>query len=653
MIRSILIANRGEIAVRIIRTCRTLGIRTVAVYSDADRSALHTQQADVAVFIGDSAPASSYLNISAIIAAAQKTNCDAIHPGYGFLAENADFAQAVIDAGILFIGPTPDAIRAMGDKRQAKNLLQDIPFVPGYYGDDQTDEQMITQAERIGYPIMIKATAGGGGKGMRLVHDAARLPDELTAARREAQQAFGDNSIMLERALIEPRHIEVQILGDTSGNIIAIGERECSIQRRHQKIIEETPSPALTADRRTAICETAVAVGQQIGYVNAGTVEFLLDNQGDFYFMEMNTRLQVEHPVTEAVYGVDLVALQIAIAEGATLADLLPDTPLSPNGHAVEVRVYAEDPASGFLPATGTVALWAEPTNGARVDAGLRTGDAITPHYDPMIAKMISHAATRSQAIRQLDAALYQTKLFGVKNNIAYLRRVLTHPDHIAGNISTHFVDQHDALRTVNEPVSTTALIAVATQLQPAVSHWRNNPNRPITHQFEANDTLYTVSLMTTNGQITSAAVTGADATETLSVSILEQTEHTVHLEINGLYQTVTLLEHAGRWWVHVDGVTVALRWCDPLPVPDNAASSGGSLRAPMPGQVIQVLVDVGQTVAEGDALVVMEAMKMEHRITAPYAGTITAIYYTIGDTVQADETLLSLAPLTLDEQSG
>ncbi|RMG85477.1 MAG: ATP-grasp domain-containing protein, partial [Chloroflexi bacterium] len=443
MISKILIVNRGEIACRIIRTCRAMGIATVAVFSDADAEALHTQLADEAIHIGEAPASASYLNVERLLEVAKTTGVDAIHPGYGFLAENASFAQAVIDAGFIWIGPKPETIAAMGDKRQAKLLLEDVvPVVPGYSGEDQSDDTLIQAADTIGYPIMVKAAAGGGGKGMRQVNAKEALPEALAAARREAKNAFGDDTLILEHVVENPRHIEVQIVGDTQGRVIALGERECSIQRRHQKIIEETPSTALNDAMRTEMLAAAVRIGKKLGYIGAGTIEFLVGDGDKFYFMEMNTRLQVEHPVTEMVYGVDLVRWQILIAEGYSIDSISPTPPL-PHGHAIEARIYAEEPENGFLPSTGNVLHWHLPAgdNTVRIDSGVQAGDIISTHYDPMIAKVIAYSPfSREEAIRKLANTLRQVQLFGLQHNIDFLQRVLLHPKHLAGDISTRFL---------------------------------------------------------------------------------------------------------------------------------------------------------------------------------------------------------------------
>jgi acetyl/propionyl-CoA carboxylase alpha subunit len=646
MIRKVLIANRGEIACRIIRTCQAMGLATVAVYSDADKHSLAVEMADEAVHIGGSAPNESYINASAVLEAAQRTGANAIHPGFGFLAENAPFAYQVAAAGLIFIGPNPSAIEAMGDKRIAKLMLDGVPMIDGYMGDAQDNETLIAEAERIGYPLMVKASAGGGGKGMRLVSAPADLPDALDSARREAQKAFGNPALLIERAILNPRHIEVQIFGDQHGNVVAIGERECSVQRRHQKIVEETPSTALTPELRARMCETAVTIGKKIGYSNAGTVEFLLDSDGNYYFMEMNTRLQVEHPVTEMVYGVDLVRWQIEVARNRTLDELLSETPLEPRGHAIEVRVYAEDPANDFLPVIGKIAYYEAPPY-VRTDAGIRTGDEVTPFYDPMLAKVIAHAPTRFEAIRQLDYALSRTKLLGIKNNIGYLRRVLTNAEHLAGLLSTRFVEEHANLLPDPTGVPSVALIAVSVARQNDDAHemgyWRNLPARPICETFALGD----------NDRVDvflRPMRTGYDVTlngQPYAVEVAQRDGANLTLVINGHRQSVTVASNDGvTWWAHTLQGTFSMVWVSPLPAPQaQDGGAGGSLRAPMTGKVVSVAVEAGQAVEKGALLLIMEAMKMEHRIEAPQNGIVNAVFYKAGDSVQADEVLVDFAP--------
>jgi acetyl-CoA carboxylase biotin carboxylase subunit len=660
MIRKLLIANRGEIACRIIRTCREIGIATVAVYSDADVRALHVELADEAVHIGAAPANESYLSIQKIIAAAQRTDADAIHPGYGFLAENAAFARAVLDAGLIFVGPPADVIEQLGSKIEAKRIAQSVgvPVVPGYDGDDQSDERMLAEATPIGYPIMVKASAGGGGKGMREVAAADDLLAALAAARREAKAAFGDDTLLLEKRIINPRHVEIQIFGDRHGNVIALGERECSIQRRHQKIIEESPSPALDDDLRQRMCAAAVAIGRAVNYVNAGTVEFILDADRQFYFLEVNTRLQVEHPVTEMVRGIDLVKLQIEVAEGASLAEI----PSHPQGHAIEVRVYAEDVSNGFLPSTGRLLSWnwslARSTphksrfwsrNDVIVDSGVRSQDEIISYYDPMIAKVIAFGETRVEAIRQMDYALLRTRLLGVKNNIAFLRRILRHEAFVAGDTDTGFLDRYPAL-LAEAPVPNVGWMAAALaktmddMSDAPAANFRNNAYRPIRHTFALDDVRQTVE-MTAREPADARLYTVQMGDVSHSIEVIAYEDSALTLVLDGHQQSITVVQGEDNlWWVGTATGTYAVCWIDPLPVGAGATAGEGSLRAPMPGNLIAVHVTVGQVVAVGDVLVVMEAMKMEHRIKAPHAGIVTAVHYAAGQFAQFGAVLLEIS---------
>lgn len=464
MLRKCLIANRGEIAVRVIRACRELGISSAAVYSEADALAQHVRMADEAVLIGGAAPAESYLNIPRLLEAARQSGCDCVHPGYGFLSESEGFAEAVIEAGLRWIGPGPEAIRLMGVKTEARALMEraGVPVVPGFQSDTASDAEFRAAAIEVGFPVMVKAAGGGGGKGIRVVYDAAALPDALAGARREAQNAFGDPRVFLEKYIETARHVEIQVLADEHGHTVHLFERECSAQRRHQKIVEESPSPLLDDALRARMGAAAVEAARAVGYVNAGTVEFIVTPEGDFYFLEMNTRLQVEHPVTEAVTGLDLVKLQFTVAAGEALPFEQAD--LRQRGHAIECRLYAEDPANNFLPAVGTLLRFIPPEGpGIRVDSGVQSGDSITIHYDPMIAKIIAADATRAGAIRRMQAALAQTVILGTTTNLAFLQKLLSHPAFLAGTVDTRFVDAHlSTLLPEPEPLPDTALIAAA-----------------------------------------------------------------------------------------------------------------------------------------------------------------------------------------------
>lgn len=627
-----------------------MGIRAVAVYSDADAGSLHVEVADAAMRIGPAAAAESYLNVPAILDAARRAGVGAIHPGYGFLAENAAFAAACGEVGFIFIGPPPEAIAEMGDKRAARKLAQrlGVAVIPGYDGGYQSDDAFTHAAERIGYPVMIKAAAGGGGKGMRLVRDPAELPAALAGARREAAAAFGSDALLLERALDRPRHVEIQVLADNHGRVIHLGERECSIQRRHQKVIEESPSPSVTPELRERMGAAAVALAGAIGYTGAGTVEFLLDGD-DFYFLEMNTRLQVEHPVTELVTGIDLVEWQIRVAGGEALPWRQDE--IRPQGHAIEARVYAEDPANGFLPTTGPVLLWRPPAGeGIRVDSGIRSGDEVAVHYDPLLAKIIAHGATRAESAARLWRALEQTVLLGLTTNRRWLAGVLRHPAFEDGATDTRFLEEHtiDDQPLTGEAIL--ALIAATCARWRADSaggpgYWRNNPGRPAPYRFGIDGRDVDVHL-TPQPRVTdrwTARVSLDDATHDVILNELGGPDMTI--TVDGLRQRVALALHEDAWWVQADGGAIRLEARPLLPEPQTAAGAGGSLRAPMPGTVLAVLVEVGQAIDAGQPLMLLEAMKMEHTIRAAGGGVVDVVYFAAGDRVGADELLLKIGP--------
>ena len=666
MIRKVLVANRGEIACRIMRTCAAMGIATVGVFSDVDAGALHVRAAGEAVRLPGAAAA--YLDIGALLEAARRTGADAVHPGYGFLAENAAFAAACRDASVTFIGPSPEVIRDMGSKRQAKEIMAKagIPVVPGYQGEDQSDRRFRKEADALGYPLMIKASAGGGGKGMRLVADHGELPEALVSARREALAGFGDDTLILEKFIDGGRHIEFQIFGDTAGNVIHLGERECTIQRRFQKVIEETPSIALDDELRARMGAAAVAAGQQLGYTNAGTVEFILAPDASFYFLEVNTRLQVEHAITELVTGLDLVRWQIQLAEGARLPLAQDDVTIT--GHAIEARVYAEDPGSNFLPTTGPVLLWRPPEGeDVRVDAGLETGDAVSAYYDPMLAKISVWGASREEALRRLDHALSTTVLLGVRHNMTYLRRLILHPAHLAGDISTAFIEQHSDALLASLPSPRrreTAAVAVAVSRYLAAAEtgrWRNNPQAPPRERFLPSLELRLQPVGVNRYEVT---LLDEEAPRALTVIVHRREDAFVALELGGHLQPVWVVEAKdGEWWVQVDGATEVLQWCSPMPLPVLHPSSpsarprprhpqsyrdgqlpGAAVIAPMPGAVVSVLVEEGQAVSSGDPLLVLSAMKMEHTLRAPRAGTIAHIYCRPGEQVIAATILIELA---------
>ncbi len=651
MIGTVLIANRGEIACRVIRTCRRLGIRVVAVYSDVDANSLHVRMADEAIWIGPAPASSSYLNMDAVLGAATRSEADAIHPGFGFLSENADFARATLATGLTWIGPSPEAMDSMGNKSAARQLVaqRGVPTVPGYDGGDQTDGRLVEEAQRIGFPLMVKAAAGGGGKGMRLVARAEDLEEALAAARRESLQAFGSDQLLLERAIIEPRHIEFQVFGDNTGQIIHLGERECSVQRRHQKVIEETPSVALDSRLREAMGRAAVKAAGSVNYTNAGTVEFLLDKQNDYYFLEMNTRLQVEHPVTELVTGLDLVEWQICVAEGQPLP--LRQEEVRFRGHAVEARLYAENPSNQFLPVTGTIVCWHSPEGeGIRVESGISSGDEISIYYDPMLAKIIGYGRDRADANRRLSRALEETVLLGLTSNRGYLHAILRQQAYQRGELSTDFLARYLSGWHEQEGDLVLALVAATVRQwesltasgSPEISgYWRNNPNSPTRYRYnDGSDRPLEVLLTSANrGEGYHLSIEGRE----LDVRLNEIQEHTMTLTLFGYRQTVWLAQQGSQWWVQTRKGGVQLKSLSLLPEPRSVADAGGSLRAPMPGSVIQILVKQGQQVQKGDPLLKLEAMKMEHTIRTSADGIVEAIYYREGETVPADALLVKI----------
>ncbi|WP_330228361.1 ATP-grasp domain-containing protein [Nocardia sp. NBC_00508] len=637
---TVLVANRGEIAVRVIHTLRAMGIRSVAVYSDADADARHVHEADTAVRLGPAPARESYLSIDAVVAAAVRTGAQAVHPGYGFLSENAAFAAALTEAGIVFLGPPARAIEVMGDKIAAKNTVAafGVPVVPGIASPGLTDDELIAAAAEVGYPVLVKPSAGGGGKGMRRVDDPDRLPDALRSARREAAAAFGDDTLFLERFVTRPRHIEVQILADQFGNVLHLGERECSLQRRHQKVIEEAPSPLLDTATRARIGAAACSTARSVDYVGAGTVEFIVsaDRPDEFFFMEMNTRLQVEHPVTELVTGVDLVECQVRVAAGQKLAVAQDDIRMV--GHAIEARVYAEDPGRGFLPTGGTVLDLDEPEGpGVRVDSGLRIGTRIGSDYDPMLSKVIAHANDRDAALAKLDRALADTVLLGVTSNIEFLRFLLADPDVVAGRLDTDLLDRRVA---DFHPVSVGDEEFVAA----AVRHWlrrwpttAGNPwevpsgwrigahaHTPI--RLAGGDRIEHVYL---SGTPTDGVVrVGDGATSSLTATFTGRDDDAyagvLTLTRDGLRRTFRVAEQDGLLWVAGPSGIAALREVAEVNVRVGDEHVGDAeIHSPMPGSVIAVPVASGAAVAAGDPVVIVEAMKMEHSLTAPVAGII------------------------------
>ena len=657
-IQTLLVANRGEIAVRVMRTAKSLGLRTVAVYSDADADAVHVREADHAERLGPAPVAESYLDAERVLDAARRSGADAVHPGYGFLSENADFARACQKAGVLFVGPTAEAIDVMGNKAEAKRrmIAAGVPCVPGYEGEDQADAAFVAAAAEIGFPVMVKAAAGGGGRGMRLVGDAADLEGALALARSEAENAFGSGELILEKAIVGPRHVEVQVFADTHGSVIHLGERDCSVQRRHQKVIEEAPSPAVDETLRAAMGSAAVEAARAIDYRGAGTVEFLLDADGRFYFLEMNTRLQVEHPVTEKITGLDLVAMQLAVAEGRPLDVEQEDVCLF--GHAIEVRLYAEDPSDGFLPSTGTIELW-KPATGddLRIDAGIASGQEVSPFYDPMLAKIIAWGPTRETARRRLLRGLERTAIFGPRTNRDFLIDALGRDRFIDGQATTAFIEQEfgdEDLRAAAPGATQFAVASVlaasmefdrafedAVAVSRPLGRWSSSGALWSLHRYADGDDEVEVAISPHSGGACEVLV----GDESLAVRVLERGEDRALLEIAGVREEAAFrrcppdrmhLSLAGRTWLLTDRNAAA-------GAAEDEAAAGGQVLAPMHGQLLEILVTAGQRVAKGDRLAVLEAMKMQHEIVAAVDGTVSEVVAEAGTQVAADSLVLSI----------
>ena len=700
MFSKILIANRGEIACRVAATAKRLGVNTVAVYSDADREAKHVAVCDEAVYLGGSSPKDSYLKGDAIIAIAKETGAQAIHPGYGFLSENADFAQACQDAGLVFIGPSADAIRAMGGKSESKRLMEaaGVPLIPGYHGDNQDAEFLKQQADSIGYPVLIKASAGGGGKGMRIVEKSSDFIGLLDSCRREAITSFGNDQVLIEKYALKPRHIEIQVFGDTNGNYVHLFERDCSVQRRHQKVLEEAPAPGVDATMREAMGTAAIEAARAVSYFGAGTVEFIVEQREgsmNFYFMEMNTRLQVEHPVSEAITGVDLVEWQLLVAAGKSLPKSQDE--LAINGHAIEARICAENPDNGFLPATGTLFTYQKPEHSTfvinksgtdvRIDDGVREGDVISPFYDSMIAKLIVHAPTREQALAKLDRALGQTRIVGLPTNVAFLRYILNTESFSQANLDTALIER-EADELFNQhplDLSTLAVTAIAQQLasegiaQDADADPFSKPTgfrayNAYTRSFSLiyDEQAYSARISNWHNADYSDSKKGAENTSSFTLTIEKEiasndTQDNVNVaaQTEGVYEgevsyassdahNHTLWIDGARIsaqsWVHNETVYVftdsgrdEITLIDIMSHVGEESAAVGSLKSPMPGQVVAFKVAVGDSVKKGEPLAVIEAMKIEHTITAPTDGVVAELLFAAGDSVADGDELLRI----------
>jgi propionyl-CoA carboxylase alpha chain len=650
-ITRLLIANRGEIARRIMRTAHDMGISTVAIYADSDANAPFVNEADSAVALNGRTTAETYLDVGKVLDACRRSGADAIHPGYGFLSENEAFAQAVIDAGVKWLGPTPKVIGLMGDKLSAKRLMDEagVPTLPGV--EIEADTDIVAAAAKIGYPVLVKASAGGGGRGMRVVENEAGLVAAVEGAKREAGSSFGDDTVFLEKWLATSRHVEIQILGDSHGNLVHCYERECSIQRRHQKIIEEAPSPAVDDALRSRMGDAAIAAAKKLGYSSAGTVEFLLSGD-DFYFLEVNARLQVEHPITEEIIGKDLVREQIRVAEGETLSFTQED--ISINGHAIEARLYAEDPAKGFLPAPGPVLAWTPSTIGkARFDSGVETGSEISTQFDPMIAKVIVHAPTRREAASRLARVLETTEIQGLKTNRDFLVTTLRTPEYLAGDTTTDFIERVKPALTrevsrqelVEAAIATTIegqarRRAAAKVLGTMSSGWRNStmPMERISYKFGKKDEVE----VTYKRQRSGTFAVHVDE-QTMHVTCYASGEGNVDLDLDGRRLHFNVSPHADDWLIHSNHGDLCLTELPRYPSTDSD-ESGGGLTAPMPGSVLETQVAAGAMVAKGDLLVILEAMKMEHRITAPRDGVVESVHVNVGEQVENAQLLVTLA---------
>lgn len=653
-INTILVANRGEIASRIFRTCKQMGITSIAVYADADKNAPYVQEADLAIHIGDSEPAASYLNQDKIIEAAKQVHADAIHPGYGFLSENPDFADRCSEENIIFIGPNVEAIRAMGSKAEAKSIMEKakVPTIPGYKGKDQSTKTLKEEALKIGFPLLLKATYGGGGKGMRIVNKEEELDTAIISSKREAMNAFGNDDLMVEKYIASGRHIEFQVFGDQHGNVIHILERECTIQRRYQKVVEESPSPFLTQELRERMGEVAVAAVKTLNYDNAGTVEFIFDdNTNDFFFLEVNTRLQVEHPVTEEITGLDLVKMQIESAKGMSLQVEQED--IKSNGYAIEVRLYAEDAANNFSPVTGTVHNLTYPkVEGLRIESAIQTGSEISMYYDPMIAKIIVHDSNRNAALHKMNYVLKNTICQGTKTNLAFLQTILENEDFIAGKYDTHFIENKidlTALTTLNQQEKEELAIVATlynwqqrenkrTKLSAIPSGWRNNFYEHQKETVVINDEEITIHYRYLEDSFEVVINDKKHISEIINCS-----EESIRLSTNGLQKTFTICVRDNQTWIHTPSVgNVEVTRLDRFPIKEKEKVKGGYI-SPMPSQIIKLLVSTGDAVKQSDPLIVISSMKMESTILAEEDGTIEEIFIEEGQNVEAGHLLLKI----------
>ncbi|EXC67080.1 acetyl/propionyl/methylcrotonyl-CoA carboxylase subunit alpha [Acinetobacter baumannii] len=639
----ILVANRGEIAVRVMQTAKAMGYQTVAVYSDADRNARHVQEADEAVYIGASKVSESYLSIAKIIEACKKTGADAVHPGYGFLSENTDFAQACIDNQITFIGPTASAIELMGSKRLSKIAMIEagVPCVPGYEGDRQDLEYLATQAEQIGFPIMVKASAGGGGRGMRLVQQVSELFEALQTARSEAENAFGSGELILEKAVIAPRHVEIQVFGDTHGNYVYLFERDCSIQRRHQKVVEEAPCPVMTPELRQKMGEAAVAAAKACAYVGAGTVEFLLDASGAFYFLEMNTRLQVEHPVTELITGLDLVEWQLRVANGEQLP--LKQQELALNGHAIEVRLYAEDPRQDFLPQTGKILRWKPAAlPNVRIDHGMLATDEVSPFYDPMVAKVIAYGKTREDAIRLLARAVDDSVLLGGNSNKQFLVNLLRHPVVVTGDTNTAFIQQHfkndPSLHYQVLSLETLAIAAALFSQSKGPAVWQTGLGVPLPLKLQTADQQIQLQLSSVNNTFTVQF-----CEQVVCIDVLEKTPEQLVYLIDGVRRRVQYVLDDDQLYLDRDNGNVLIRNMTYAAPEATDVAGDGKIRAPMDGAVVNILVNEGDQVVKGQTLLILEAMKIQQQIKSDVDGVVAEILGQQGQQVKKRQMLFSI----------